>query len=68
MVPGAIHGEAGWGVAVEAEGGEAIDELGGFFGVGHDFCEGGFVFDAGGEGVAEADFFADADPDRRAHV
>ena len=56
VFPGAVHGEAGWGVTVEFEGGEAGDEFGGLLGVGHDFGKGGVVFDAGGEIVAEADF------------
>ena len=62
VFPSAVHGEAGWGVAVELKGGETGDEFGGLFGVLFDFFERSFIFDAFSEAVAEADFFADIDP------
>ena len=62
VFPSAVHGEAGWGVAVEFEGGEAGDEFAGFFGVGFDLLERGLIFDTLSKIVAETDLLAHFDP------
>lgn len=66
VFPSAVHGEAGWGVTVELEGGEAGDDFGGFLSGLFDFCERSFVFDTFSKFVTEANFFADFDPVRLA--